>query len=137
MLRQAKIGAIVFYVKDLARSERFYRDVLGLPARVMPGDGGDGEGGQPWMMAQLESGLALVFFQRDEPVGRTPIVVFELDEGIDDVVEDLAAAGVPIVTPVSHAPGGWTADFLDPDGHFLSFYQPASAPRSSKRVEKR
>ncbi len=62
--------------------------------------------------------------------GNTPIVVFELsDGGIDDVLDGLVAAGATLVTPVSHAPGGWTGDVADPDGHTLSLYQDAGAPR--------
>ena len=41
----------------------------------------------------------------------------------------LAASGVEIVTPVSEAPGGWSADFKDPDGHVVSFFQAAELPR--------
>ncbi len=74
--------------------------------------------------------ITLVFIRSDETPGQSPIVAFGLDGGIDDVVEDLAKQGVEIVTPVSEAPdGGLTADFSDPDGHVLSVYQPAGAPR--------
>jgi len=56
--------------------------------------------------------------------------VFTLEKGgIDNLVEQLARKGVEIVVPVSEAPGGWTSDFLDPDGHVFSFYQSEKAPR--------
>jgi len=46
------------------------------------------------------------------------------------VVEALAAQGVEIVVPVSPTPdGGLSADFLDPDGHVLSYYQAGDAPQ--------
>jgi glyoxylase I family protein len=45
------------------------------------------------------------------------------------VVASLAAAGVEIVTPVSEAPGGWSADFRDPEGHLMSFFQDAALPK--------
>jgi predicted enzyme related to lactoylglutathione lyase len=41
----------------------------------------------------------------------------------------LAEKGATIVTPVSHAPGGWSAEFFDPDGHTISMYQSEEAPR--------
>ena len=67
--------------------------------------------------------------------GNTPALIFELhDGGIDDIVAGLAAAGVTIVTPVSEAPGGWSADFLDPDGFGLGLWSPADKPRSLKRA---
>ena len=71
------------------------------------------------------------FFQMEGMRGNTPALVFELaDGGIDDVVAALAAKGVTIVTPVSEAPGGWSADFLDPDGFGLGLYQSGEVPRS-------
>lgn len=48
---------------------------------------------------------------------------------VTTAVAALAAAGVEIVTPVTEAPGGWSADFKDPDGHLLSFYQDGKLPR--------
>jgi len=124
-----KVGAIVFYVKDLARSEKFYRDALGLQTTLRQGRYDEDHPDESMMMAEAGD-VSLIFFQRDERTGRTPIVVFTLaDGGIDDVVEKLAAKGVQIVLPVSEAPGGWTSDFLDPDGHMLSFYQSNKSPR--------
>jgi len=130
MIPNPKIGAIVFYVKDLARSEIFYRDMLGLETHVDPGQpDADPDHAGPWMRARVGE-ISLIFFPRNEKPGRSPIVVFGLSSGrIDDIVEALAKKGVPIVTPVSEAPGGWTADFADPDGHMLSFYQNEKAPR--------
>jgi len=45
------------------------------------------------------------------------------------MVSELAGKGVTIVTPVSHAPGGWSAETSDPEGHVLSMYQSADKPR--------
>ena len=130
MIPNAKIGAIVFYVRDLARSEKFYRDSLGLETYVDPGDANaDPDHAGPWLRARAGD-VSLIFFPRNEKPGRSPIVVFTLAEGgIDDIVEALAKKGVPIITPVSEAPGGWTADFTDPEGHVLSIYQNEKAPR--------
>ena len=129
MIKDPKIGAIVFYVKDIKRAEAFYRDVLGLTIRVMPAEEGDDDDHGPWMMGDVGD-VSLIFFQREAKPGRTPIVVFTLDKGgIDDVVEQLARKGAQIVVPVSEAPGGWSADFVDPDGHVWSFYQSNKAPR--------
>ena len=124
-----KVGAIVFYVKDLQRSEQFYRDVVGLETTVRRDRYDEDHPDEAMMMAKAGD-VSLIFFQRDERIGRTPIVVFTLaDGGIDDLVEKLASKGVQIVLPVSEAPGGWTSDFLDPDGHMLSCYQSNQAPR--------
>ena len=124
-----KVGAIVFYVKDLKRSEAFYRDALKLETTMREERYNEDHPHESMLIAEAGD-VSLIFFQRDEKVGRSPIVVFTLAEGgIDDVVQQLATRGVQIVVPVSEAPGGWTSDFLDPDGHMLSFYQSNKQPR--------
>ena len=121
MNHQAAIGAIVFFVTDIERSAAWYRDTLNLEVRVM--DGHDG----PFAMATAGS-VELVLIAREEPAGRSPVVVFGLESGIYETVEALVSKGVEIVVPVSPTPdGGLAADFLDPDGHILSYYQPGEA----------
>ena len=130
MLSKPRIGAIVYYVTDVDKTEAFYRDTLGLEVMRMPGEPGEA-GGADWLMATLEGDMTLVFFQMEGKRGDSPVIVFALDDGgIDAAVAALSQKGVTIVTPVSHAPdGGLTADFLDPDGHMLSFHQNADLPR--------
>lgn len=117
------ISAIVFYVKDLERTQQFYQNALGLDVAVHAGHDGS--------FATAQAGnQTLVFLPADQPPGHSPVIVFGLDGGIDDVVAHLAASGAEIVVPVSQAPdGGWTADFRDPNGHTLSVYQSADIPR--------
>jgi len=123
MLSQSRVGAIVFFVADLARSLHFYRDTLGLEANAVDGD--DGSFG----IAQVGD-ITLVFIPRPATPGESPVVVFSVDGGIDDYAEALATRGVEIVVPVSHCPdGGLSVDFVDPDRNVLSVYQPAGAPR--------
>ncbi|CAN4280414.1 VOC family protein [Pseudoxanthomonas sp. LjRoot125] len=123
MISNCKVGAIVFFVSDLARSVDFYRDTLGLPVQVV--DGHDG----PFAVGDVGD-LSLVFIPRPARAGESPVVVFSLDGGIDDHAEALAAKGVEIVVPVSESPdGGLSLDFLDPDGNVLSLHQPEGASR--------
>ncbi|MBJ3786542.1 VOC family protein [Devosia sediminis] len=125
-LKPKKVS-VVFYVSDIARTEAFYNQTLGLQLERM-------EGAEPfWLQASIEGGPDLIFFEMEGVRGNTPAIVFELDEGgIDDVVAELAQKGVNIVTPVSEAPGGWSADFLDPDGFGLGLWQSGELPRSVK-----
>jgi glyoxylase I family protein len=120
-----KSASIVFYVSDIVRTEAFYNDSFQLGLERM-------EGAEPfWLQGRLENGLELVFFQMQGKRGDTPAIVFVVDEGgIDDIVADLAQKGVTIVTPVSEAPGGWSADFLDPDGFGLGLWQSGELPKS-------
>jgi hypothetical protein len=94
---------------------------------------GDGEGEGDWLIASTVNGVDLIFFVMESHPGNSPIIVFEIAEGgIDDVVSTLADKGVTIVTPVSHAPGGWSSEFADPDGHVISMYQsPELSPNSA------
>lgn len=110
--------ATVFYVRNLSRTLRFYRDVLGI--EIEPEESEHG----PHAMKQV-GGVHLIFFEQPDPPppGRSPVVVFSLDSGIQEAVTALARHGVEIVTPLSEAPGGLCVDFLAPDGHVLSLYQ--------------
>ena len=122
MLNTHGITGIVFFVRDLGRTRDFYRDALGLDVTV------EGEGEERFMHGRAGP-TAVIFFESPEP--RPPMPVFDLqDGGIETVVAALAEKRVQIVTPVSHAPGGWTADFADPDGTVLSLYQDAAKPKT-------
>jgi len=120
---QIKNLAVVFIVQDLKRSHRFYAETLGLSFEVEDFENG-------YLQARLPGDVEFVFFQGDVPRGATPQVVFGLARGgIDALVSALATAGVDIVTPVTEAPGGWSAEFKDPDGHLLALYQDGGLPR--------
>ena len=130
MLRSPRIDNVVFFVSDLARTQHFYAEVVGLAVtRQEPEPDEDGASG-PFLIAHIPGNIDLLFFQGEVRPGNSPILVFTLGEGgIDGIVDGLASAGSTIVTPVSHAPGGWSADFTDPDGYVLSLYQSAELPR--------
>lgn len=126
MFGKSHLGSICYYVSDIDKTEAFYRDALGLEVQRM-----DEEDGSHWLLATTANNIELIFFQMESNPGNSPIVVFAIDDGgIDDIVSTLAEKGVTIVTPVSHAPGGFSAEFADPDGHVLSMYQPEDQPRS-------
>lgn len=127
MLPKPHRASIVFYVSDIARTEAFYNDVLGLDLARQ-------EGAEPfWLSGTLDQGLEIIFFEMEGERGNTPALVFDVAEGgIDDIVAALAEKGVTIVTPVEEAPGGWSADFLDPDGFGLGLWQSGDKPRSLK-----
>lgn len=126
MIPSARIGNLFFWVSDIDRTERFYRDVVGLSIERMPDDGQ----GRPWLNASIPGNVDLIFFVGEVRPGNSPIVVFDLqDGGIDGIVKQLATAGTTILTPVSDAPGGWSAEFADPDGYTLSMYQSEDRPR--------
>jgi predicted enzyme related to lactoylglutathione lyase len=116
------VSALVFYVADLDRTAAFYSDILDLQVERV------GEGEESFLTA-TSGAVELVFFaDPDVRPGGSPVVVFGLEGGIEEAVEALTRHGVEIVTPVTHAPdGGLTADFRDPNGYVLSYYQSPSA----------
>jgi len=112
--------AVVFMVQSLERTRRFYAEALGLELAQEEG----------YLLAKLPSGTELLFFEGEASRGSSPQIVFGLDEGgIDTAAEALVTLGVQLLTPVSEAPGGWSAEFSDPDGHPLAFYQDGALPR--------
>jgi glyoxylase I family protein len=120
---QIKNLAIVFIVADLVRTHRFYAKTLGLAFEVEDFANG-------YLQARLPGDVELVFLPGEARRGTTPQVVFGLAKGgIDGTVASLAATGVEFVTPVTEAPGGWSAEFRDPDGHVLALYQDGALPR--------
>jgi glyoxylase I family protein len=112
--------AVVFMVQSLERTRRFYAEALGLELTLEEG----------YLSARLSSGTELVFFEGEATRGTSPQIVFGLDEGgIDTAAEALVSCGVQLLTPVSEAPGGWSVEFKDPDGHPVAFFQAEALPR--------
>ena len=110
-------------VADLGRAHRFYAETLGLVFEIVDLEAG-------YLLARLPGDVEFMFFPGDVPRGATPQVVFGLAKGgIDATVAALAAAGVEIVTAVTEAPGGWSVELKDPDGHMLALYQDGALPR--------
>jgi predicted enzyme related to lactoylglutathione lyase len=112
--------ALIFTVQNLERTRRFYADALGI--ELTPQEG--------FLLGALKGGTELLFFEGEAVRGTSPQVVFGLDEGgIDTAVEALVGRGVQVLTPVTEAPGGWSVEFKDPDGHPLAFFQEEALPR--------
>jgi glyoxylase I family protein len=112
--------AVIFMVQNLERTRRFYADALGLELSQNEG----------FLLGTLSGGTELLFFEGEAVRGTSPQVVFGLDEGgIDTAAEALVTRGVQVLTPVSEAPGGWSVEFKDPDGHPLAFFQEEALPR--------
>jgi predicted enzyme related to lactoylglutathione lyase len=112
--------AIIFTVQSLERTLRFYAETLGLEVQQHEG----------YLQCILKSGTELMFFEGEAVRGTSPQIVFGLDDGgIDTAAEALTARGVQLLTPVSEAPGGWSVEFKDPDGHGLAYFQAEALPR--------
>ena len=112
--------AIIFLVQDLQRTSQFYWNALGLRLEEQEG----------YLQTKMPNGTEILFFEGQAEPGGSPQIVFGLEHGgIDTIVEGLAEQGAQLVTPVTEAPGGWSVEFKDPDGHPLAFFQSGSLPR--------
>lgn len=112
--------AVIFMVKSLERSARFYAETVGLEI----------ERKEDYLIATLANGTELLFFEGEAVRGTSPQIVFGLDAGgIDTAAEALASRGVQLLTPVTEAPGGWSLEFKDPDEHPIAFFQDGALPR--------
>jgi catechol 2,3-dioxygenase len=122
-----ELGHIVLYVRDLERSVRFYRDVLGW-RQVGPGD-------LPFPAAMFSGGrthheLLLIEVGADAtpiPAGRRVglyhfgLKVGDTDDELRDALARLQEAGVPLMGTADH---GMTHSLYlaDPDGNEIELY---------------
>jgi catechol 2,3-dioxygenase-like lactoylglutathione lyase family enzyme len=121
-----KIGHVALYVSDIKRSERFYRDVLGLEVSdvyaddMMPG-------GAVFLRCNTDHhGIALFKSTEANPAGcGLHHLAFEVAT-LDDVVRaraHLRKCGVPIDFEGRRRAGVQIAvEFRDPDNHRLEVY---------------
>lgn len=113
-----KFDCIFYYVSDLPRAIRFYRDVLGM--RLLSHD----------LVARFElSGVMIEVVPTTEKNkmqgagnGRLCLEV----ENMDAVLKELAGKGVAATPPISKA-GGVLASFRDPDGNEICLWQYTNA----------
>ena len=128
------LSSVALNVADLARSEKFYIDVLGLERTFRyPADGKLLEVGlsRPGQKGQM--GIILAHFNDDPlPEGKARygrIVVVTSDaEAVAKRVTDAGFAARTLAAP----PGGSVVIFVtDPDGYQIELYQPAAPPAAT------
>jgi lactoylglutathione lyase len=120
MIADSRVVYLFIYVQDLARSRAFYEDTLGM--HVIEEDA---------TSVKFDAGEVILALNRAADYG------IELPEGRDNstdivfLVDDLRAVqaalearGVKFIPAVWYSVGG-IADFYDPDGHWLTLYEPS------------
>jgi predicted enzyme related to lactoylglutathione lyase len=121
MLTSSRIVYLVVYVNDLERSREFYESTLGYG--VVEEDAGS---------VKYDAGHAILCLNRARDYGIT--LAAGRDNSVDIVflVDDLPSARAALeqrdvqFTPTVTYEIGAIADFYDPDGHWLTLYQPSS-----------
>jgi lactoylglutathione lyase len=121
MLGITGVYEVAIRVKDLARAEAFYRDVLGLDVGLRDAE-------RPWLFLRAGGQGGLCVLQEDKgdwPSQHFAFTVAEAD--LDQAAAVLRARGVAVRGPVFLA---WlparSVYFADPDGHALELCAPLS-----------
>ena len=121
MLAIRGVYEVAIRVKELSRSEAFYRDVLGLEEGLR-------DERRPWLFLRAGGQDGMVVLQEDKgdwPPQHIAFTVAEAD--IEHAAEELKKQGVEVRGPVTHA---WmpakSVYFADPDGHALELCAPIS-----------
>jgi predicted enzyme related to lactoylglutathione lyase len=109
------VSIVWFPVSDVSRSVDFYSGTLGLEITQQEDE---------W--AELEAnGLKIGLNAREDEGGvGGGVLAFQPDEGVEEAVEELRAAGVDFPDGVTEHPWGRIATFHDPDGNDLQLYEP-------------
>jgi catechol 2,3-dioxygenase-like lactoylglutathione lyase family enzyme len=108
-------------VKDLTRSEVFYRDTLGLEVGLR-------DERRRWLFLKAGGRAGMVVLQEDEGDWPRQHFAFAVDEAdIEAGARDLERRGVVVEGPVHHE---WmqakSVYFSDPDGHDLELCAPVT-----------
>lgn len=115
-----RLGAFVIPVKNLDRAVGFYTDVLGLREVVRLKEFAisllESGGGQIWLMD---------YAGRLEPGGRPTQLVLVTDEGVDEWLERVTAAGCEISQDIHDDPIGRLFILADSEGNLIEIRQPA------------
>ncbi|HXG91019.1 MAG TPA: VOC family protein [Blastocatellia bacterium] len=119
MLPIRGVYEIAIRVKELARAERFYRDVLGLEEGLR-------DEKRNWLFLRAGGAAGLVVLQEDKGEWPTQHFAFTVEEAdIERAAAMLCKRGVEVEGPIFHE---WmparSIYFSDPDGHDLELCAP-------------
>jgi lactoylglutathione lyase len=114
---------VAIRVKDLPRSEAFYRDVLGLEVGLR-------DERRPWLFLRTGGQAGMLVLQEDKGEWPAQHLAFTVDaDDIEGAAATLREHGVMVRGPVFHA---WmpatSVYFVDPDGHQLELCAPTHKP---------
>ena len=119
MLPISGVYEVAIRVKELAKAEPFYTEVLGLEEGLR-------DESRNWLFLRAGGQAGMIVLQEDKGDWPTQHFAFTVAEAdIDRAVEQLRERGVEVKGPVFHE---WmpakSAYFEDPDGHALELCAP-------------
>src|SRR5215510_7347637 len=122
------MGIVILYVSDVAKSRKFYTDVIGLPVD-------EAQSGPEFVVLHPSEGSLLALEdikispESKRQAGRSAEIGFMV-ENTDAVWKRWKERGVEMVTEIEDKPFGRTFTAKDPDGYCLTPYQPVKMPQN-------
>lgn len=117
---EPRLSLVTLGVTDLARSTRFYGEVLGLPRLETPPSISFFELGRTWLALYPREELAADAGVPPEGSGFPRFTLSHnvaSEAAVDELLGEVAERGGRIVKPAAHAEwGGYSGYFADPDG---------------------
>jgi catechol 2,3-dioxygenase-like lactoylglutathione lyase family enzyme len=120
--RGIEFNHVIIYVRDVARSLAFYRDLLGF--KLLEKYDSD-----EYARLQSPTGKSTIALHKASPTAKTPgnkeqsIVLYFETRNLDSLCKNLARKGVSFLQMPKLMPWGWRHAYLkDPDGRELSLY---------------
>ena len=114
-----KLQTIMVVVKDMDRSVRFYRDVLGLPLEFQS---------PHWSQFDLGN-VTLGLHPEGKEVKVSPTSGCTFGFHVADIqktISELKATGVQVFMEPRREQFGWLAIVGDPDGYYIQLFQPGN-----------
>ncbi|MBM3946155.1 MAG: hypothetical protein FJ315_01985 [SAR202 cluster bacterium] len=118
------IGIVALKVQDWEKMVTFYRDTLGLPARVFDVENQYAMFDTGAVRFAVEAGGVASTFPKG--AGQNPVQVNFQTDALEQTVSGLKRRGVNFVTQVKSGPGYDYIVFADPEGNQQVLYQRAA-----------
>ena len=117
-MKPRAVDFVSYSVRDMDRSEAFYRDVLGLDVEVARGKPGTRAAG----FMELDAGGTTIGLIQQPEFFPNAIVALAVED-VHAAVEELRGKGVPISMEPIETPVCFMAVVADPDGNRILVHQ--------------
>jgi len=114
-----KLDHLTIRVRDLELSRRWYVEHLGLRVEFDVPD-------RRTVALQDDSELTLFLDEAPGDVGADGVALTFQVQDVEHTHRELAAKGVPFISPPARRFWGYGAELLDPDGHLIFLWDQAS-----------
>jgi catechol 2,3-dioxygenase-like lactoylglutathione lyase family enzyme len=129
-VENSRIVKLIFYVRDLAISRAFYEDSLNLELLQSDEQSADYDTGQIILCLERKAVQDGAVPRRDRSADLTFLV-----EDLVGTRDALVSQGVQMTETLRYEIGA-TVDFFDPDGHWISLYEPSAGAMTWPSSEK-